>query len=70
MQHSHSEPDLDPNAEVIPEPMDPGDRRPLPRVTTGVQQLRRNEDIGDAEVFAADRWYRDYALGVQGARRQ
>jgi hypothetical protein len=32
------------------------------RLRTGLRQLHRSGTIGDAEVHAADRWYRDYAL--------
>ena len=30
--------------------------------------LRRSGEIGDVHVAAANRWYRDYVLGVEGAR--
>lgn len=32
----------------------------------GVTALRRSGKIGDAEVLAAERWLRDYTLGVHG----
>jgi hypothetical protein len=32
------------------------------RLRTGLRQLHRAGTVGDAEVHAADRWYRDYAL--------
>lgn len=32
----------------------------------GVTALRRSGKIGDAEVLAAERWLRDYSLGVHG----
>ncbi len=36
------------------------------RVRSGVTALRKAGRIGDAEVADADRWYRDYILGVCG----
>ena len=45
------------------------------RVVEGVQRLwgpisalHRSGDIDDCHVVAADRWYRDFVLGVEGAR--
>ena len=45
------------------------------RVLEGVQRLHgplaalhRSGEIGDVHVAVADRWYRDYVLGVEGAR--
>jgi hypothetical protein len=45
------------------------------RVFEGVQRLsgplaalHRSGDIDDSHAAAADRWYRDYVLGVEGAR--
>ncbi len=36
------------------------------RIADGGAALFRNGKIGGAEVAAADRWYQDYALGVEG----
>ena len=33
-----------------------------------LQAMRRSGDIDDCHVAAANRWYRDYVLGVEGAR--
>ncbi len=45
------------------------------RILEGVQRLHgplaalhRSGEIGDVHVAVADRWYRDYVLGVEGAR--
>ncbi len=45
------------------------------RILDGVQRLcgplsalHRSGEIDDSHVSAADRWYRDYVLGVEGAR--
>ena len=45
------------------------------RVLEGVERLHgplaalhRSGEISDVHVVAADRWYRDYVLGVEGAR--
>jgi hypothetical protein len=37
-------------------------------VKRGVLLLRKSGDIGDAELVAAERFHRDYVLGVLGAR--
>lgn len=41
---------------------------PVTRIRTGVMALRQSGKIGPAEVIAAERWYRDYAFGLCGAR--
>ena len=45
------------------------------RIFEGIQRLHgplaalhRSGEIGDVHVAMADRWYRDYVLGVEGAR--
>jgi hypothetical protein len=38
------------------------------RIKSGVLQLRQAGDIGDAEVVASERWYRDFATCEHGAR--
>ncbi len=38
------------------------------RLCGPVLALRRSGDIDDCHVVAADRWYRDYVLGVEGAQ--
>ncbi len=38
------------------------------QIVTGLTTLARNGDIDQAQSSAAERWYRDYVLGVVGAR--
>lgn len=38
------------------------------RVCSGVETLRRSNAIGDADEFAAERWYTDYVSGIEGVR--
>lgn len=38
------------------------------RIRSGVLALRQSGDIGDPEVVASERWYRDYAMAEYGAR--
>jgi hypothetical protein len=38
------------------------------RVCTGVMALRSSGKVGDAEVVASERWYRDFALAIHGAK--
>ena len=40
----------------------------IQRVCGPISSLRRSGDIDDSHVAAANRWYRDYVLGVEGAR--
>ena len=42
--------------------------RPVQRLDSGLQQLRRTDKISDREVVAATRWRGDYELGACGAR--
>jgi hypothetical protein len=43
-------------------------RQAAQQMVRGIDRLRTCGDIGDAEVVAADRFYRDYVYGVVGAR--
>jgi hypothetical protein len=43
-------------------------REGVQSVRSGVMQLRAAGRIGDAEVVASERWYRDYALAIHGAK--
>ncbi len=40
----------------------------MQRLCGPLSALHRSGEIGDSHVAAADRWYRDYVLGVEGAR--
>ena len=40
----------------------------LQRICGPISSLHRSGEIGDGHVAAANRWYRDFVLGVEGAR--
>ncbi len=40
---------------------------PFQYVTGAVAALRRSGEIGDSHVDAANRWYRDWVMGIEGA---
>ena len=43
-------------------------RQNVQQVVGGLASLTRAGDIGEAQSSAAERWYRDYVMGIVGAR--